>query len=109
MDFVNRYVFFFLFVKQKTAYEVRISDWSSDVCSSDLSIVDGSSVYSVRKATGAQLAIENPVEADYVIPVPDSGVPAAIGYAQQSGIPFELGIKIGRASWRDRVCQSVKI
>ena len=56
------------------------------------SVVDGSSVYSVRKAIGAQLAIENPVEADFVIPVPDSGVPAAIGYAQQSGIPFELGI-----------------
>jgi len=56
------------------------------------SIVDGSSVYSVRKAIGAQLAIENPVEADLVIPVPDSGVPAAIGYAQESGIPFELGI-----------------
>ncbi len=56
------------------------------------SIIDNSSVYSVRKAIGAQLAIENPVEADYVIPVPDSGVPAAIGYAQQSGIPFELGI-----------------
>jgi amidophosphoribosyltransferase len=56
------------------------------------SVVDGASVYSVRKAIGAQLAIENPVEADYVIPVPDSGVPAAIGYAQQSGIPFELGI-----------------
>ncbi|WP_371262268.1 MULTISPECIES: amidophosphoribosyltransferase [unclassified Sphingobium] len=56
------------------------------------SIIDNSSVYSVRKAIGAQLAIENPVDADYVIPVPDSGVPAAIGYAQQSGIPFELGI-----------------
>ena len=56
------------------------------------SIVDGSSVYSVRKAIGAQLAIENPVNADIVIPVPDSGVPAALGYAQQSGIPFELGI-----------------
>ena len=56
------------------------------------SIVDGSSVYSVRKAIGAQLAIENPVDADLVIPVPDSGTPAAIGYAQQSGIPFELGI-----------------
>ncbi|WP_188054884.1 MULTISPECIES: amidophosphoribosyltransferase [unclassified Sphingosinithalassobacter] len=50
------------------------------------------SVYSVRKAIGAQLAIEAPVEADIVIPVPDSGVPAAIGYAHQSGIPFELGI-----------------
>lgn len=56
------------------------------------SIVDGSSVYSVRKAIGAQLAIESPVKADLVIPVPDSGTPAAIGYAQQSGIPFELGI-----------------
>ena len=50
------------------------------------------SVYSVRKAIGAQLAMEAPVEADLVIPVPDSGVPAAIGYAQQAGIPFELGI-----------------
>ncbi len=56
------------------------------------SIVDGSSVYTVRKAIGAQLAIESPVDADLVIPVPDSGTPAAIGYAQQSGIPFELGI-----------------
>ncbi len=56
------------------------------------SIVDGSSIYSVRKSIGAQLAIESPVDADYIIPVPDSGTPAAIGYAQQSGIPFELGI-----------------
>ncbi len=56
------------------------------------SIVDDHSVYSVRKAIGAQLAIESPVDADLVIPVPDSGTPAAIGYAQQSGIPFELGI-----------------
>lgn len=56
------------------------------------SIVDGASVYTVRKAIGAQLAIESPVHADLVIPVPDSGTPAAIGYAQQSGIPFELGI-----------------
>jgi amidophosphoribosyltransferase len=56
------------------------------------SIVDGRSVYEVRKAIGQQLAIESPVEADLVVPVPDSGVPAAIGYAAQSGIPFELGI-----------------
>ncbi|QKS00193.1 amidophosphoribosyltransferase [Sphingomonas sp. CL5.1] len=56
------------------------------------SIVGDHSVYSVRKAIGAQLAIESPVDADLVIPVPDSGVPAAIGYAQESGIPFELGI-----------------
>ncbi len=46
----------------------------------------------MRKAIGAQLAIESPVDADLVIPVPDSGTPAAIGYAQESGIPFELGI-----------------
>lgn len=56
------------------------------------SIVDGNSVYSVRKEIGAQLAIENPVEADYVIPVPDSGTPAALGYSERSGTPFELGI-----------------
>jgi amidophosphoribosyltransferase len=56
------------------------------------SILDGASVYTVRKQIGAELARENPVEADYVVPVPDSGVPAAIGYAQESGIPFELGI-----------------
>ncbi len=56
------------------------------------SIVDDRSVYSVRKAIGEQLALENPVDADLVIPVPDSGTPAAIGYAQAAQIPFELGI-----------------
>ncbi|HYC14026.1 MAG TPA: amidophosphoribosyltransferase [Stellaceae bacterium] len=56
------------------------------------SIVEGSSVYEARKRIGAELARESGVEADMVIPVPDSGVPAAIGYAQESGLPFELGI-----------------
>jgi amidophosphoribosyltransferase len=56
------------------------------------SILDGQSVYQVRKHIGVELAKEAPADADIVIPVPDSGVPAAIGYAQQSGIPFELGI-----------------
>lgn len=56
------------------------------------SIFDGRSVYAARKAIGEQLAIESPCDVDLVVPVPDSGVPAAIGYAQQSGIPFELGI-----------------
>ena len=56
------------------------------------SIVGGRSVYDVRKAMGAELARESHVEADVVVPVPDSGVPAAIGYSQQSGVPFELGI-----------------
>ncbi|RMF68228.1 MAG: amidophosphoribosyltransferase [Alphaproteobacteria bacterium] len=56
------------------------------------SYLDGMSVYAVRKRIGAELAREAPVEADIVVPVPDSGVPAAIGYAEASGIPFELGI-----------------
>jgi len=56
------------------------------------SYLDGMSVYDVRKKIGQQLAMENPVEADMVVPVPDSGTPAAIGYAQEAGIPFELGI-----------------
>lgn len=56
------------------------------------SVVDGTSVYQVRKQIGAELSREAPVEADYVVPVPDSGVPAALGFSQQSGIPFELGI-----------------
>jgi len=56
------------------------------------SVMGGRSVYEVRRQIGAELAIEAPVEADLVVPVPDSGVPAAIGYAQQSGIPFGLGI-----------------
>jgi len=56
------------------------------------SILGGRSVYEVRKATGHQLALEAPVEADVVVPIPDSGVPAALGYARQLGLPFELGI-----------------
>ena len=56
------------------------------------SIVAGRSVYDVRKRMGSELASEMPADADVVIPVPDSGVPAAIGYAQESGVPFELGI-----------------
>jgi amidophosphoribosyltransferase len=56
------------------------------------SILGGRSVYGVRKRMGEELAHEAPADADVVIPVPDSGVPAALGYAQASGIPFELGI-----------------
>ncbi|TXG82978.1 MAG: amidophosphoribosyltransferase [Sphingomonadales bacterium] len=56
------------------------------------SIVDDLSVYEVRKRIGAELARESGVDADMVVPVPDSGTPAAIGYAQASGLPFELGI-----------------
>ncbi len=54
--------------------------------------VFGRSVYETRKNFGRELAKESPVEADVVIPVPDSGVPAAIGYANEINLPFELGI-----------------
>ena len=56
------------------------------------SIFNDRSVYESRRAIGAELAREAPAGADLVVPVPDSGVPAAIGFSQQSGIPFELGI-----------------
>ncbi len=56
------------------------------------SMVEGCNVYQVRKEIGAELARESHVDADIVVPVPDSGVPAAIGYASQANIPFELGI-----------------
>src|SRR5271169_3233179 len=56
------------------------------------SVVNGRAIYSLRKAMGAELAREAPAQADVVVPVPDSGVPAALGFAQESGIPYELGI-----------------
>jgi amidophosphoribosyltransferase len=56
------------------------------------SVVHGRNVYEIRKRFGAELATESGIEADVVVPVPDSGVPAAIGFAQASGIPYELGI-----------------
>ncbi|HWB51956.1 MAG TPA: amidophosphoribosyltransferase [Stellaceae bacterium] len=56
------------------------------------SMVDGVSVYETRKRIGAELARESHVPADIVIPVPDSGVPAALGYAAEAKLPFELGI-----------------
>ena len=56
------------------------------------SIVAGTSVYEVRKRIGAELAREAPAAADIVVPVPDSGVPAAIGYAEAAGLPFDFGI-----------------
>ncbi len=54
--------------------------------------VEGRAVYGVRKHIGAELARESPAAADVVVPVPDSGVPAAIGYAEAAGLPFDLGI-----------------
>jgi amidophosphoribosyltransferase len=56
------------------------------------SVIEGKNVYKMRKNIGIELAKEVKIEADMVVPVPDSGVPAAIGYALESKIPFELGI-----------------
>src|SRR6202140_821302 len=56
------------------------------------SVLEGQSVYEARKRIGRELAREAPVDADIVVPVPDSGVPAALGYAAESGLPFELGL-----------------
>ncbi len=54
--------------------------------------VYGRNVYQVRKELGRQLAREQPAEADLVIPVPDSGVPAALGFAEESDLPFDMGL-----------------
>ena len=56
------------------------------------SVVNGRSVYEVRKRMGRRLAQESGVPADVVVPVPDSGVPAALGFAEEAGVPFEMGI-----------------
>ena len=56
------------------------------------SMLGGRSIYEVRKAMGRELARESAIDADVIVPIPDSGVPAALGYAQETGIPFELGI-----------------
>jgi len=56
------------------------------------SVLNGKSVYRARERMGRQLAIEHPADADVVVAVPDSGVPAAMGYSQQSGIPLEMGL-----------------
>jgi amidophosphoribosyltransferase len=56
------------------------------------SVVGGRAVYEVRKTLGAELGREAPADADVIVPVPDSGVPAALGFSQETGIPFDLGI-----------------
>lgn len=56
------------------------------------SIINGKSVYNVRKAIGEQLFSESKTKGDVIVPVPDSGIPSAMGYANASGVPFEFGI-----------------
>src|SRR3546814_4204476 len=97
-------VFFFFFFKQKTAYEMRISDWSSDVCSSDLRLLAGDAaqidaIEFVRTVAVARLMM------------PKSVVRLSAGRESMSdelqALCFLAGAKIGRASCRERVCQYV--
>ena len=64
------------------------------------SVINGLSVYEARKKAGRLLAIENPIKADVVVGVPDSGLSAAIGYSEQSGIPFDQGLIKNRYTGR---------
>ncbi|HHH72449.1 MAG TPA: amidophosphoribosyltransferase, partial [Sulfuricurvum sp.] len=88
-----------IFEKGKAPQSVKIFDAVPKHCIFEYvyfarpdSEVFGKNVYQKRKNMGIELAKEQPVEADMVVPVPDGGVPAAIGYAQESGIAYEMGI-----------------
>ena len=70
----------------------KLSDEGKYFTFSFMSIIEGKNVYQARDRMGRALARESQVEADVVIPVPDSGVAAALGYAKESGIPFEMAI-----------------
>jgi len=88
-----------IFEKDKAPQSLKIYDATPKHCIFEYvyfarpdSEVFGKNVYQKRKNMGVELAKEQPVVADMVVPVPDGGVPAAIGYSQQSGIPYEMGI-----------------
>ncbi len=88
-----------IFEKDKTPRSIQLFEPTPKHCIFEYvyfarpdSNVFGKNVYQMRKNMGKELAKEQPVEADMVIPVPDGGVPAALGYSQESGIPFEMGI-----------------
>ena len=89
-----------IFDKEKEGFEsIQLFEPDSRICAFEYiyfarpdSVIEGKSVYAVRQEMGKAMARENSIEADLVIPVPDSGVSAALGYSKQSGIPFEMGI-----------------
>jgi len=88
-----------IFEKDKAPQSLKIYDATPKHCIFEYvyfarpdSEVFGKNVYQKRKNMGIELAKEQPIDADMVVPVPDGGVPAAIGYSQQSGIPYEMGI-----------------
>jgi amidophosphoribosyltransferase len=86
---------------------VRFADASSALCVFELiyfarpdSYLEGRNLYEARRRMGMELAVEHPVEADMVMPVPDTGAPAAAGYAEASGIPYREGMVRNRYSGR---------
>ena len=89
-----------VFEQGKSEFEsVRLFEAEPRVCAFEYiyfarpdSVIEGKSVYEVRKKMGETLAKKSKIDADFVVPVPDSGTPAALGYANASGIPFELAI-----------------
>jgi len=88
-----------IFEKGKEPQSIKVFDATPKHCIFEYvyfarpdSQVYGQNVYQKRKNMGVELAKEQPIDADMVIPVPDGGVPSAIGYSQESGIPFEMGI-----------------
>ncbi|MEN8145999.1 MAG: amidophosphoribosyltransferase [Campylobacterota bacterium] len=88
-----------IFEKDKEPQSIKVYEATPKHCIFEFvyfarpdSQVYGQNVYQNRKTMGIELAKEQPVEADMVVPVPDGGVPAAIGYSQESGIPYEMGI-----------------
>src|SRR3546814_2630468 len=104
MFYVNSYLYVFFFFKQKTAYEMRISDWSSDVCSSDLNAdpVRDLEINGGGTARLLKLAVQSGVRK--VIYASSGGTV----YGEPRALPVaEDHPKIGRASCRERVCQYV--
>ena len=88
-----------VFEKEKEPRSIQIYEPNPRPCAFEYiyfarpdSVIDGKNVYQKRLEMGRTLAKENPIDADVVLPVPDSGIAAALGYSQQSGIPFENAI-----------------
>jgi amidophosphoribosyltransferase len=88
-------------------WSIRYADADPKLCVFELiyfarpdSYMEGRNLYEVRRRMGEQLALEHPVDADLVMPVPDTGAPAAAGYAEQSGLPYREGMYRNRYAGR---------
>src|SRR3546814_10875291 len=95
------YIFMFFFFKQKTAYEMRISDWSSDVCSSDLATTRPQATVTTVATTATQTVLSAALISW------SETMPASVRRSSDSDSRYTAGTKIGRASCRERVCQYV--